>query len=120
MFGLSTPMTALVIIGYLAFGFSGWLAVVKFFTHAHTEKNWREDGYHLEPGQDLSWCEITSMAVLALLPVANVSSNLFWFWVWRQHIKRRPLINWPKLKLPKCKLPKCPVAIRGTKVDSDS
>lgn len=119
MFGFSTLTTTLFIIAYLAFAFSGWVAVVKFFTNPHTEQNWRDSGYHLESGQDLSWCESIAFAVLALLPI-NISMNLFWFWVWRQHIKRRPLINWPKFKLPKCRLPKCPVAIRGTKIAGDS
>ena len=116
MFGFSTSMTVLLVIAYLAFAFSGWMAVMKFFTHPHTEENWREPGYHLTSGMDLSWCECITMAVIALTP-ANISMNLFWLWVWRQHIKRRPLIKWPKFKLPKCKLPKCPVAIRGIKGD---
>src|ERR1700688_3568250 len=109
-------MILLFVILYLSFCFTGWLAVVKYFVTPHTEKNYFGPGYHLESGLDLSWCECFAMAVIALLPVANISMNLFWFWVWRQYIKRRPLINWPRFRFPKYKLPKCHVAIRAKSV----
>jgi len=111
-------MTTLL-IAYLAFSFSAWLAVVKFFVNPHMEKNLYDSGYHSESGFDLSWCECTAMVALALTPGFNVAMNLFWFWVLRQHIDRRPLIKWPSFKMPKCKLPKCPIAIRGTRVSGD-
>jgi hypothetical protein len=111
-------MILLLIVAYLLFGFSGWLAVVKFFTHPHFEQNLTNKSYRQVSGHDLSWCECIAFAIIALIPVSNISMNTFWFWVWRQHIKRRPLIKWPRFKFPKCKLPKCPVAIRKVQVQS--
>jgi hypothetical protein len=104
-------MPTLIIIGYLAFSFSGWLALVKFCTYPHVEK-WKS-GYRSMPGFDLSWCACTWIAVACLTPIVNISANLYWLWVLRQKIKRRPLIKWPKIRFPKCHLPKCPIAIRA-------
>lgn len=112
--------TVLLLIAYLAFAFTGWLAVVKFYTNPHTEKHWSGRGYHRESGFDLSWCACIWIAVFALMPVANISMNAFWLWVLRQQIKRRPLIKWSKFKLPKCKLPKCPIAIRAVKIKGET
>lgn len=108
-------MIALYIIAYLVFCFSGWLATVKFFITPHVTRNCFDTGYYTEAGLNLSWCDCAAMAVLALVPIANISMNLFWLWVWRQHIKRRPLIRWPDFKFPKYRFPKCSIAIRGIK-----
>lgn len=108
---------AFFIVSYLAFSASGWLAVVKFFTYPHTEKSWPAgNSYRVVPGLDLSWCECVVFAAISLLPFVNISMNLFWLWVLRQKIKRRPLVNWPRFVFQKGKLPKCPVAIQGRKL----
>jgi hypothetical protein len=106
-----TKTEAEFIIAYLLFSFSGFVAVVKFFTNPHVKELCGV--YRTEAGLDLSWCEVILIAVISLLPVLQISGNLFWFWVFRQHIKRRPLINWPCIKFPRWNLPKCPIAIRG-------
>lgn len=105
-------MIAVWAVLYLLFCASGFWAVVKFFRMP----NWDNYSKKFGDGLDLSWCELVAFGVVSLIPIANVSMNAFWFWVLRQQIKRRPLINWPKTRLPKFKLPKCPVALRGIKV----
>lgn len=98
-------ITFLILI-WLLFSFSGWLAVVKFFTLPHHGGDYC--------GQDLSWCDCVLMAIFSLMPIVNVSMNCFWIWYLRQLIKRRPLIKFPNCKF-NVKLPKFPVAIHGKK-----
>ena len=83
----------LAVVAYLLFSASALVATVKYFTMPY----WNEKGL------DVSWCLLLSMVVLALVPIANVSMNLFWFAVLSRLIKRR---KWPK----------CPVAIHGKKI----
>lgn len=87
---------------YLLFCASGFLAVVKYFIMPH----WCAYRKAYEDGLDMTWCDIVLVAVFSLIPMFNLSANLFWLWVLRQRIKRRPLIKWPLKGL---------VAIRGKK-----
>lgn len=106
-----TMLDCIIISVYLLFCLSGFVAVVKFFTMPH----WNSYAKEYYDGLDVSWCDLFWIALLSLIPLANVSMNAFWLWILRQQFKRRPLIKWPKFTLPKCKLPKCPIAIRGKK-----
>lgn len=101
---------------YLLFCASGLLAVVKYFTMPYWSdysKAYDKDGI------DISWCELTVMAIFSLIPIFNLAANLFWLCVLRQQIKRRPLIKWPHFKAPKYRLPKCSVAVRGKRCGGD-
>lgn len=84
----------LAVVAYLLFSASALVATVKYFTMPR----WSDIFNRYEKGLDVSWCLLLSMVVLALVPIANISMNLFWF-----AIKRR---KWPK----------CPVAIHGKKI----
>ncbi len=107
----------LLIVAYLLFSFAGWVAVIKFFTLPHIETGYSGRNYW-EPGLDVSWCECIVFVLMALLPIFNVSMNLFWIWLLRQKVNRRPLIKWPKISFPK--LPQCPIAIHGRASPEDS
>jgi hypothetical protein len=97
-------MIAVLIIAYLVFAFTGWMAVMKLFT---------EPDYDESEGLDFSWCECIAFAICSLIPIVNISMNAFWFSLLRRKIKRRPLINCPRISFPKIHWPKCSVAIRA-------
>jgi hypothetical protein len=96
-------MIAVLIIAYLVFAFTGWMAVMKYFT---------EPDYDEISGIDVSWCDCILFAIFSLTPF-NISMNIFWFSLLRRKIKRRPLINCPRISFPKIHWPKCSVAIRA-------
>lgn len=91
----------LAVVAYLLFSASALVATVKYFTMPY----WSNIFNRYEKGLDVSWCLLLSLVVLALVPIANISMNLFWFAVLSRLIKRR-LSKWPK----------CPVAIHGKKI----
>lgn len=109
---MSTLLTAFLILLYLLWSASGFFAILLFFIKPHREYYWGE--VHQTDGLDVSWCELTGMAIASLIPIVNFSMNLFWFWHLRQRINRWPLVRWPKVKFPK--LPKCGVAVKGRPV----
>jgi len=77
-------------IAYLLFSISGFCAVLLYFINP-------TDG---RKGIDVTWCGLLALAAFNLVPMVNVSSNLFWLvHLWR--------------KLGRLRLPKCRVAIKG-------
>ena len=102
-----SEMDWVLVVAYLLFSASGFLALVKYFTMPQYDDD--------DDGLDVSWCEVFAFAIVSLIPMMNVAANSFWLWVLRQQIKRRPLIRWPKFNLPKISFPKCPIAVRGRK-----
>lgn len=100
----------ILVAAYLLFSFSGWLAVVKFFTLPHWERNYFGTGYKQSPGFDLSWCGAIAFGALSLIPLAGAAMNSYWAWVLYQQYRNR---HEGKHVF---RARKCPVAIKAKKI----
>ena len=110
----------MIYVFWFLFSCSGTLACVKLFTIGHYKKHWKTGEYIKEGGFDISLCTLSILFALSFFPPYAVLGNLFWLWVLRQQIKRRPLIKWPKWNFPiesKIKWPECPIVFKGEKSD---
>lgn len=72
-----------LIILWLLLSFTGWLAVIKFFTGAS----------HGRRGVDVTYCGAFWLGVVSLLPPITLAFNFFWVLM--------------------LKLPECPVAFKA-------
>lgn len=109
---MSILLTTLLVLLYLLWSASGFFAVLLFFIKPH--RDYYCGQIHRTEGVDVTWCMLTMMALMALVPIFNFSMNLYWLWHLRQKIDRCPLIQWPKIKWPKW--PKCGIAVKARPV----